>query len=36
VLADRRIARLYRDVRNPVIYEGANETQRNLVYRQWS
>ncbi|MCF2164143.1 MULTISPECIES: acyl-CoA dehydrogenase family protein [Halobacterium] len=31
---DRRIARVYRDVRIPVIYEGANEIQRNLVYRQ--
>ncbi|WP_313694928.1 acyl-CoA dehydrogenase family protein [Halorarum halobium] len=34
VLTDRRIARVYRDVRIPVIYEGANEVQRNLVYRQ--
>ncbi|WP_115862577.1 acyl-CoA dehydrogenase family protein [Halorussus litoreus] len=34
ILADRRIARVYRDVRIPVIYEGANEIQRNLVYRQ--
>ncbi|MFB6151826.1 MAG: acyl-CoA dehydrogenase family protein [Haloarculaceae archaeon] len=34
VLADRRIARVYRDVRVPVIYEGANDIQRNLVYRQ--
>jgi len=34
VLANRRIARVYRDVRVPVIYEGANEIQRNLVYRQ--
>jgi alkylation response protein AidB-like acyl-CoA dehydrogenase len=35
VLSDRRIARVYRDVRIPVIYEGADEIQRNLVYRQW-
>ncbi|MFP8958475.1 acyl-CoA dehydrogenase family protein [Natrialbaceae archaeon A-CW3] len=34
VLHDRRIARLYRDARVPVIYEGANEVQRNLIYRQ--
>ena len=34
VLADRRIARVYRDVRIPVVYEGANAIQRNLIYRQ--
>jgi len=34
VLTDRRIARVYRDVRIPVIYEGANDVQRNLIYRQ--
>jgi alkylation response protein AidB-like acyl-CoA dehydrogenase len=34
VLTDRRIARVYRDARVPVIYEGANEIQRNLVYKQ--
>ncbi|MEM4782465.1 MAG: acyl-CoA dehydrogenase family protein [Halalkalicoccus sp.] len=34
ILTDRRIARVYRDVRIPVIYEGANEVQRNLIYRQ--
>ncbi|UPM44106.1 acyl-CoA dehydrogenase family protein [Halocatena salina] len=34
ILTDRRIARVYRDVRVPVIYEGANEVQRNLIYSQ--
>jgi alkylation response protein AidB-like acyl-CoA dehydrogenase len=34
VLEGRRIARVYRDARVPVVYEGANEIQRNLVYRQ--
>jgi alkylation response protein AidB-like acyl-CoA dehydrogenase len=36
ILNERRIARVYRDARIPVIYEGANEIQRNLVYRQWT
>jgi acyl-CoA dehydrogenase len=34
ILTENRIARVYRDVRIPVIYEGANEIQRNLIYRQ--
>ncbi len=34
VLNDRRIARVFRDSRIPVIYEGANEIQRNLIYGQ--
>jgi alkylation response protein AidB-like acyl-CoA dehydrogenase len=34
VLAENRISRVYRDVRIPVVYEGANEIQRDLVYRQ--
>jgi alkylation response protein AidB-like acyl-CoA dehydrogenase len=34
VLAENRISRVYRDARIPVIYEGANEIQRDLVYRQ--
>jgi hypothetical protein len=34
ILTDRRIARVYRDCRVPVIYEGANEVQRNLIYSQ--
>jgi len=33
IFQDRRISRVYRDVRIPVIYEGANEIQRNLIYR---
>ncbi|WP_263018522.1 acyl-CoA dehydrogenase family protein [Natronobiforma cellulositropha] len=34
ILAERRISQLFRDARIPVIYEGANEIQRNLIYRQ--
>ncbi|WP_436935192.1 acyl-CoA dehydrogenase family protein [Halovenus marina] len=34
VLTNRRIARVFRDARVPVIYEGANAIQRNLIYRQ--
>jgi len=34
VLNERRISRIYRDVRVPVIYEGASPIQRNLIYRQ--
>jgi alkylation response protein AidB-like acyl-CoA dehydrogenase len=34
VIGNRRIARIYRDVRVPVIYEGTNPVQRNLIYRQ--
>ncbi|AFK19158.1 acyl-CoA dehydrogenase [Haloferax mediterranei ATCC 33500] len=36
VLNEYKISRVYRDVRIPVIYEGANEIQRNLIYRQGS
>jgi alkylation response protein AidB-like acyl-CoA dehydrogenase len=35
MLSDRRIARVYRDVRAPVIYEGASEIQRDLIYRHF-
>jgi alkylation response protein AidB-like acyl-CoA dehydrogenase len=34
VIDENRIARVYRDVRVPVIYEGANPIQRNLIYKQ--
>jgi alkylation response protein AidB-like acyl-CoA dehydrogenase len=34
VLAERRISRIYRDVRIPVVYEGANPIQRDLIYGQ--
>lgn len=34
VLDENRIARVYRDCRVPVIYEGANAVQRNLIYSQ--
>jgi len=34
ILTDRRIARVYRDCRVPVVYEGASAIQRNLIYRQ--
>jgi alkylation response protein AidB-like acyl-CoA dehydrogenase len=33
VLDEERIARVYRDARVPVVYEGANELQRTLIYR---
>ena len=34
ILTDRRIARVYRDARIPVIYEGSNPIQRDLIFRQ--
>lgn len=34
ILTERRIARAFRDARIPIIYEGANAIQRNLIYRQ--
>lgn len=32
ILGDRCIARVYRDVRPPMIYEGVNDIQRDLIY----
>ena len=34
VLEENKISRVYRDARVPVIYEGANPIQRNLIYSQ--
>ncbi len=34
VLKENKISRIYRDVRVPVIYEGANNIQRDLIYGQ--
>jgi len=34
VLNENKISRIYRDVRIPVIYEGANAIQRDLIYGQ--
>lgn len=34
ILKENRISRVYQDVRIPVIYEGANDIQRNLMYEQ--
>jgi len=34
-LTDRRIARIYCDVRGPIIYEGTNDIQKNIIYRTW-
>ncbi|WP_336022667.1 acyl-CoA dehydrogenase family protein [Halobellus salinisoli] len=34
ILNDRRITRVYRDVRAPMIYEGVNDIQRDLIYKQ--
>jgi alkylation response protein AidB-like acyl-CoA dehydrogenase len=34
VLNEYKISRVYRDVRVPVIYEGANNIQRDLIYGQ--
>jgi alkylation response protein AidB-like acyl-CoA dehydrogenase len=35
ILSDRRIARIYCDVRGPMIYEGTNDIQKNIIYRTW-
>jgi alkylation response protein AidB-like acyl-CoA dehydrogenase len=34
ILAERKISRIYRDVHITRVYEGANEVQRNIVYKQ--
>ncbi|MBP2249999.1 alkylation response protein AidB-like acyl-CoA dehydrogenase [Halarchaeum solikamskense] len=34
VLDEHRISRLYRDARLPLIYEGVNEVQRDIVYKR--
>jgi alkylation response protein AidB-like acyl-CoA dehydrogenase len=34
VLLENRLSRVFRDARVPVIYEGPNDIQRNLIYRQ--
>lgn len=34
VLKENKISRIHNDVRVPVIYEGANDIQRNLIYKQ--
>jgi len=33
ILDDGKVARVYRDVRAPMIYEGVNDVQRDLIYR---
>lgn len=32
IIDDGRIARVYRDVRMPIIYEGVSEIQRDIIY----
>jgi len=34
ILTDRRVSRVYRDVHITRVYEGANEVQRDVIYRQ--
>lgn len=36
ILDESRIARVYRDARNPVIYEGVSAIQRDIIYRNFS
>ena len=35
VLDERRIARVYRDARSPVIYEGVSAVQRDIIYENF-
>ncbi|WP_435127070.1 acyl-CoA dehydrogenase family protein [Halobaculum sp. D14] len=35
ILDDRRVARVYRDARMPVIYEGVSAIQRDIIYRNF-
>jgi alkylation response protein AidB-like acyl-CoA dehydrogenase len=34
ILADRRVSRVWRDVHITRVYEGANEVQRSVIYKQ--
>ena len=34
IFADRRVSRVYRDVHITRVYEGANEVQRDVIYKQ--
>jgi alkylation response protein AidB-like acyl-CoA dehydrogenase len=35
VLSEQRLARVYRDVRLPMTYEGVGAIQRDLIYRNF-
>jgi alkylation response protein AidB-like acyl-CoA dehydrogenase len=34
VFADRRVSRVWRDVHVTRVYEGVNEVQRDVIYKQ--